>query len=63
MAQAEQSCFPKSNRSNVHVLVGAGGFIAVPSHPVIAVPVKVKQHGIEPDMGMLLHTLPDPQQL
>lgn len=62
MAQTKQSCFPKSNRGNIHVLVGAGGFIAVPSNPVTPVPVEVEQHGIELDMGMLLHTIPHLQQ-
>lgn len=63
MAQAKQPCFPKGYRGNVHVLVGACGFVAVPAHAVTAVPVEVEQHGIELNTGMLLHALPDLKQL
>jgi len=62
MAQPEKPCFAKNYRSDVHFLVDAGGFIAVPAHTVSAVPVEIKQHGIKFNTGMLLHTFPDLEQ-
>jgi hypothetical protein len=62
MTQTEWSSFPEGHRSNIHVFVGAGGFIAVPADPVTAILVEIVQYNIKFNIGMLLHTLADLKQ-